>query len=201
MPSRVKEKKERALNTKLFLKAERCNSPKCVMVRRPYRPGVHGRKRRSLSEYGRQLQEKQKIQLIYGLNNRQTRNLFKGHPAKKILGILERRLDRIVFLLGLALSMRIARQLVTHGHILVNERKTTFPAYKIRVGDVIAVAPGSRKIKLFEDAALKLKKQEAPEGFQIDKENWQAKCVSPFKEDEAIRLPFDIDLVVQFYSR
>lgn len=201
MPPKIKEKKERALNTKLFLKAERCNSPKCVMIRRPYRPGVHGRKRRSLSEYGRQLQEKQKIQLIYGLTNQQMRNLFKKYPPNKILSILERRLDRVVFLLGFAPSMRVARQIVVHGHILVNGRKTTFPGYAVKVGDTIAVTPSSRQIKLFEDVALRLKKQETPVGFQIDQEKWEAKCISSFKEDEAKTLPFDIDLVVQFYSR
>src|SRR3989338_11242533 len=100
MRKQIKEKTERALGTRLFLKAERCNSPKCVMIRRPYRPGQHGQKRHTVSEYGKQLQEKQKIQYIYGLNNRQMMNLFrKFNEKEKLLSALEHRLDRVVFLL------------------------------------------------------------------------------------------------------
>src|SRR3990170_4306077 len=105
MRRQVKEKAERALGTKLFLKAERCNSPKCVLVRRPYRPGAHGQRRTMVTDYGRQLQEKQKIQIYFGLNNRQMRRLFMLTPAK-IVTTLEHRLYQVVALLGFAKSSR-----------------------------------------------------------------------------------------------
>ncbi len=143
----VKEKRERALGTKLFLKAERCNSPKCATVRKPQRPGVHGAKRRSVSEYGRQLQEKQKARLIYGLTNKQIENLFTKMSKEQILSRLEKRIDRVVFLLGLAKSPRISRQLVSHGHILVNNRKVRSPSFTVKIGDKIEIRPESKKSK------------------------------------------------------
>lgn len=193
------EKKERALGTKLFLKAERCNSPKCVTIRRPYRPGVHGQKRHSISEYGRQLHEKQKIQITYGLNNRQMRGLFKNH-REKIIALLETRLDRVVYLLGLAASPRIARQLVSHGHIVVNGRKVTIPSYHVKIGDVIGIRSESRLIKIFEDLRTKLKQYEPPVWLVLDKEKLEGKCLAG-PDASNTNFPFDSNLVVQFYSR
>src|ERR1051325_7417861 len=106
----IKEKKERALGVKLFLKSDRCNSPKCVMVRRPARPGVHGAKRHTVTDFGKQLQEKQKIQIVYGLNNRQMRNLFRDNSKEELVKILESRLDRVVFMAGLAENSPPPRQ-------------------------------------------------------------------------------------------
>jgi len=197
----VKEKKERALGTKLFLKAERCNSPKCVMIRKPYRPGMHGqkRRRRAISEYGKQLQEKQKIQITYGLTNRQMRNLFR-QPREKLLRMLEQRLDRVVFLLGFAPSSRVARQFVSHGHILVNDRKVTIPSYHVKIGDVIAVRPESRSKKIFEDIEVRLKQHEPLSWLKLNKNELKGECVeNPRSEDSA--LSFDINVVGQFYSR
>jgi len=195
----VKEKKERALGTKLFLKAERCSSPKCAMVRKPYRPGVHGSKRHSVSEYGKQLQEKQKIQITYGLSNRQMRNLFRKFGTSMI-SVLERRLDRVVFLLGFARSGRVARQLISHGHILVNSRKVTIPSYSVKIGDVISIRPESRSIKIFEDMPLRLGQFKTPEWLKADKEEFKGECVGkPHMEETSF--PFDINLVGQFYSR
>ncbi len=198
---RITEKKERALGVKLFLKPERCNSPKCVMIRRPYRPGVHGLKRRrgQVSDYGRQLKEKQKIQITYGLTNRQMSNLFQ-EPLERILLTLEQRLDRVVFLLGLAPSPRVARQFVSHGHIHVNGRKVTIPSYHVRVGDVIAIRPESRGAKLFEGLAEKLKTHEPPAWLALEKSEFAGKCVGNPKVEE-INLTFDANLVGQFYSR
>ena len=201
--SRIKaiEKKERTLGTKLFLKAERCSSPKCVTVRRPYRPGVHGQKRHIVTEYGKQLNEKQKIQLVYGLNNTQMRNLFKNNQdPNKIIKILESRLDRVVYLLGLAASTRIARQLVSHGHITVNGRKMTIPSYHVKIGDVIGIRPQSRQLKIFEDLPLRLKQYEPPLWLALDKEKLEGRCLKE-PGGEGFVFPFDINLVVQFYSR
>jgi len=197
----IKEKKERALGVKLFIKSERCNSPKCVMIRRPYRPGVHGqsRRRRKISEFGKQLQEKQKIQITYGLTNKQMTNLFKG-PLEKTLLTLERRLDRVLFSLGLAPSMRVARQLVSHGHITVGGRKMNIPSYSVKVGDKISIRPESQGKKMFEDLREKLKQYEPPVWLKLDKENLTGECIGyPALED--MSLPFDVNLVGQFYSQ
>lgn len=193
------EKKERTLGTKLFLKAERCNSPKCVTVRRPYRPGLHGQKRHSISEFGKQLREKQRIRISYGLTNRQMQNLFKKNPDE-VIKILETRLDRVVYLLGLAASIRIARQLVSHGHITVNGRKVTIPSYRVKIGDVVAIKSESRSLRIFEDLPAKLKQYEPPEWLKLDKEKKEGRCAAMPKVGDII-FPFDVDLVVQFYSR
>lgn len=198
----IKEKKERALGIKLFVKAERCHSPKCVMVRRPFRPGAHGKRRHTVSDFGKQLQEKQKIQLTYGLNNRQTRLLFSKHKADGVMRILERRLDRAVFLLGFAMSSRISRQMVSHGHIQVNGRKMTIPSYQVRIGDVISVKPKSKDLQIFSGLGERFKKQEEPAGFELNREKLEAKAKTGYDyENEKANLPFDVNLVVQFYSR
>lgn len=198
---KIKEKRERALGVKLFLKPERCNSPKCVMVRRPYRPGVHGRtrRRRTPSEYGRQLQEKQKIQIAYGLSGRQMRNIFKGSLENTLL-TLERRLDRVVQTLGFAPSLRVARQLISHGHITVRGRKVTIPSYSVKIGDVISIRPESRAKKPFEDLAARVKKSESPSWLKLDRENFKGECIEHPKLEE-VNVPFDVNLVGQFYAR
>lgn len=196
----IKEKKERSLGTKLFLKGERCSSPKCVMVRRPHRPGVHGHKPRPLSEYGRQLQEKQKARLIYGLTNRQMESLFKKFSKEKISLTLEMRLDRVVFLLGLAKSPRIARQLISHGHILVNNKKVRVPSYSVKIGDIVEIRPESKKSKLFEGLTDYLKKNTPPDWLEVNREAHKGKVVKN-PETDTYTIPFNIDLVNEFYSR
>ncbi|MEK7086853.1 MAG: 30S ribosomal protein S4 [Patescibacteria group bacterium] len=196
----VKEKKERALGVKLFLKAERCNSPKCVMVRKPYRPGVHGKRSRPVSEYGKQLHEKQKVQLIYGLNNKQLQNLFRRKEKENIILDLEKRLDRVVFLLGFAASPRVARQFVSHGHILVNGRKVTIPSYRVKMGDALSIRPESGALRIFEEVPAKSKQFSPPEWLKINKDELKGECVRE-PEIQNLVLPFDINLVGQFYSR
>ena len=199
---RIKEKKERALGEKLFLKAERCSSHKCVMIRRPYRPGQHGQKRRrAISDYAKQLQEKQKVQIVYGLTNRQMRNLFRTHAGapKKIVVALEKRLDRVVYLLGFAPSPRVARQLVSHGHIVVNGRKVNIPSYEVKKDNVVEIRSQSRNLKLFSEIAAQLKKHEPPKWLTLDKNKLQGTCVGEPSEDAI--LTFDINLIGQFYMR
>ncbi len=171
------------------------------MVRHPYRPGMHGQKhRRILSDYGRQLQEKQKAQLLYGFNTRQMQNLFSRHSQEDILLRLETRLDHVVFLLGFAKSPRIARQLVSHGHILVNGRKVTIPSFRVRIGDIMRIRPESRDGKLFEDIHARLREYSAPSWLELKPEQLEGKCVlNP--QLEGLQLPFDINLVVQFFAR
>ncbi len=196
----IKEKKERALGVKLLLKADRCNSPKCVMVRRPHRPGQHGQRRRTVTDYGRQLVEKQKLQLFYGLNNRQMRALFQNHSREEVVGILQNRLDQTVFLLGLAKSPRIARQFVSHGHIVVNGRKVTIPSFQVKPKDRIEIRMESRDSKLFKDIREYLKEYQPPSWLTLDKENLRGECVAKAEE---LSTPFqnDLNLVGQFYAR
>ena len=196
----AKEKKERALGAKLFLKGDRCNSPKCATVRRPQRPGQHKDARRSLSEYGRQLQEKQRIQVYFGLTNRQMEKYFAAESPVAIANVLERRLDHVTFLLGFAKSPRIGRQLVSHGHILVNGRRVNAPSYEVRVGDVVAIRPESRDSKLFEGLVERLKNYEAPGWLTLDLEKREGKCMKHPSEDDHM-FPFEITLASQFYAR
>ncbi len=205
MHIQAKEKKERALGVKLFLKADRCNSPKCAMVRRPYRPGMHGKsRRRAISEYGQQLMEKQRIRITYGLKESQMANVFKNASKKKgslseaIIGLLERRLDNTVFRLGLAPSRIMARQFVSHGHILVNGRKVTVPSFLVKIGDVITVKPTSLNSLIFKELSNTIKKYQAPEWLIIDAEKIEGKVKSL---PVSIEMPFDINLVVDFYSK
>ena len=197
----IKEKKERALNTKLFLKADRCNSAKCALIRKPYKPGPHGAKRQKRpSEYGTQLQEKQKLQITYGLGNKQLRKLFEDKEKSDILTQLERRLDRIIFLSGLAKSPRIARQMVSHGHILLNGKKVTIPSLNIKEGDVVEIKESSRKLKIYEDLEQMSKTHTSPEWIKVDNDMFKRECVGKPQVDTG-SLPFDIDIVGEFYAR
>jgi small subunit ribosomal protein S4 len=200
-----KEKKERALGMKLFLKGERCNSPKCAMSRRPFRPGVHGKKRtRAKSEYGAQLLEKQRIRVSYGLKERQLSTIFKkamkkaGVTGEIIVSVLERQLSNAVFRLGLASSRIVATQIVGHGHIFVNGKKVTIPSFLVKEGDVISIKPSSRNMLIFKKLEDTIKKHEAPEWLSLDADKIEGKVKGLPKN---IEVPFDINLVVDFYSK
>jgi small subunit ribosomal protein S4 len=199
---RLKEKKERALGVRLFLKPERSASPKAAIIRRPYRPGQHGQRRHTVSEFGKQLNEKQKVQIIYGLNNRQLSTLFNKYKDRtKVLSVLEHRLDHVVMLLGIAGSARVARQFVSHGHITVNGRKVTVPSFRVKVKDVVALREESRKLKLFAELPAKLKKYTPPTWLSLTSaEECKGQCVKPFDISEA-QIPFDLSVVGEFYSR
>lgn len=197
----VKEKRERALGARLFLKGNRCNSPKCAMVRNPNRPGQHGAKRHNVSEFGRQLQEKQKLQLTYGVSNRQLAALFETHPKNKILKLLEHRLDRMVCLMGLARSPRIARQYITHGHITVNNKKVKAPSYVTRPGETIGVREASRlKPGLAAGVKASLEDAKVPDWVSIDVERLSGTIAREMEIDES-SLPFNIALVGEYYAR
>lgn len=201
----TREKKERSLGTKLFLKADRCSSPKCVTVRRPQRPGLHGSAyRRQLSEFGRQLQEKQKIRFSYGIKEAQFRKIFElaaknpGVTGEMILALLEKRLDNVVFRMGLAKSRSVARQLVGHGHILVNNRKVTAPSYQVKVNDAITIRPQSKDHPVFKDLKTYLKNYNPPSWLSIDKDKYEGKVVS---EPKDLEKSFDVNMVVDYYSK
>ena len=201
----TREKNERKLGVRLFLKADRCSSPKCALVRNPSRPGLHGKsRRRALSEVGQQLQEKQKIKYTYGLREVQLYKIFlaatknPGITGEMILSILERRLDNVVYRLGLAPSRSVARQLVNHGHIFVNGRRVNIGSYQARINDVISIRPLSAVNPVFKDLNLTIKKIEAPVWLSMDKEKFEGKVLSLPKD---FSLPFDINMVVDYYSK
>ncbi len=192
--------------TKLFLKGERCSSGKCALDRRSTVPGQHGAANKKVREYGMQLREKQKTRRYYGVLERQFANYFEeadrqtGMTGENLLVLLERRLDNVVYRMGMAESRKEARQLVLHGHFTLNGKKVTIPSISVRVGDVIAVKESSRdsaKIKgLIEGVASKL----SPKWLEVDKENAVAKVVAlPARDD--IDFDFNEQLIVELYSK
>jgi small subunit ribosomal protein S4 len=202
-----KEKRSRALSENLFLKAERSASQKSGMIRRPTRPGMHGKRRRALSEYGQQLLEKQKVKLTYGLRERQWRNYVLDAIRQRqmtaqdyLVRELETRLDSVVFRLGVVPSRSIARQVVSHGHIAVNGRRVTIPSFQLRPGDEVSIAESSRGKKIFESINTTLKKYEPPKWLSFDKEKLAGKVLS-WPVTEELKLPFNLALVIEFYSR
>lgn len=203
---KAKEKKERAFGIKLGLKAERCNSPKCAMIRKPYKPGMHGKnkRRKTISEFGQQLLEKQKIKVIYGLKESQLKRMVKesaqkGLSGQKIIALLERRFDNAVFRAGFAPSRIVARQLVGHGHFLINGKKVNIPSYAVKTGEAISIKPSSRNILIFKDLPNIIKKHNAPEWIQIDGDKLEAKIKS--SPAEILNELFNINSVVDYYSR
>jgi len=201
-----KEKRERALGVRLGLKGERSMSPKSAMVRKPYRPGVHGpsSRPRALSEFGLQIREKNKFKLSYGVNENTLKRLFKmaqsakGATGAKMLELLESRLDNVVFLLGFAPSRGAARQLVFHGHIAVNKKKVVSPGFQLRKGDVIAVRSGSMTTGVIAKRKDLLKKFEAPSWLRMDPEKLEGEVLSAPSD---LNPPFEINLLVESFSK
>ena len=202
-----KEKLSRRIGENLGLKAERSFSPKSAFLRKPYKPGAHGKSRkRALSEFGTQLLEKQKLRFTYGITEKQLRKYFREAKQKKgitgdlLLNTLEKRLDNVIYKSGFAASRTIARQWVSHGHFLVNDKKVNIPSYLVRIGDVIIIKAHSRSKTIFFDLANKLKKYDAPAWLAVDKKNLEIKIKSnPPIED----LPknFNTNAIIAYYSR
>jgi small subunit ribosomal protein S4 len=192
---------------KLFLKGDRCFKEKCAIERRAYPPGQHGQRRgRRPSGYGPQLREKQKVKRIYGVFEKQFRNYFttaagkKGVTGDNLLISLERRLDNVVYSLGFASSRSQARQLVRHGHIEVDGRKTTIPSYQVKVGQQVGVKEGSRKNEIIRASVETARGRGIPSWLELDPENFVGKAISlPTRDD--IKLPVEEQLIVELYSR
>jgi len=204
-----REKIERRLGEKLFLKGERSHSQKSAMVKKPYPPGIHGRSRPGkLSEYGQQLKSKQKVKNIYRLLEKQFKNYVKSSvtskksPYELIINKLEHRLDNVVFRSGLAQSRDQARQLVNHGHITVNGKKVSIPSYQVSIGDTISVREGSKKSPYFSSLMPQwFKSYEAPSWITIDKEKVMSVMKGhPIPEETGIRTE-DLQSIIEFYSR
>jgi len=203
----AKCKKCRRAGQKLFLKGDRCLGQKCAMIRRPYPPGVHGKsfKKRS-SEYGLQLTEKQKVRNTYGISEKQFKRYFKeitvqrGDKKELFAQKIESRLDNVVFRLGWACSRRLARQLVSHGHILVNGRKVNIASYMVKKEDTIKIKEGSKNKIVFKDLKTLLKKYELPKWLFMDKERLEAKVIGkPLLED--MDKIGELSMIIEYYSR
>ena len=192
---------------KLFLKGDRCFKEKCAIERRAYPPGQHGQRRgRRPSGYGPQLREKQKARRIYGVLEKQFRNYFAAAAGKKgvtgdhLLISLERRLDNVVYSLGFASSRSQARQLVRHGHIEVDGRKTTIPSYQVKAGQQVGVKENSRKNEIIRVSVETARGRGIPSWLELDPENFVGKAIAlPTRDD--IKLPVEEQLIVELYSR
>jgi len=192
---------------KLFLKGERCFSTKCSFERRGYPPGQHGQSRRfKQSDFGLQLREKQKIRRSYGLVERQFRNTYRkatgerGVTGENMLIRLETRFDNIVFRLGMAPSLKAARQLVGHGHFLLNGRKVNIPSYLVKPGDVIQVREHSRKLEIIHEAMRRVREERLVSYLSLDKARMEGVLLTRPKREE-IPMTGNEKLVVELYSR
>ncbi len=195
--------------TKLFLKGSRCLSPKCAIERRAFPPGDHGRQtqfRRQVSDYGQQLREKQRLRRIYGVLERQFRRHYelaermRGQTGANLLSILERRLDNVVYRLGFAESRAQARQLVAHGHIDLNGRKTDAPSALVNVGDELQVRERSRNNGYFAEVREVLEHQSVP-GWLSLRPDEMAATVIALPSREHVDISVNEQLVVEYYSR
>jgi len=192
---------------KLFLKGDRCVTNKCAFERRGYAPGEHGQSRRiRATDYGTQLREKQKARKIYGILEQQFKNYFlaaerkKGVTGETLLQLLECRLDNVVFRLGFAPSRTSARQLVRHGHFMVNSRKVDIPSFEVRPGNEISVREKSRAIKVIKESVDASQGREMPNWLEISRENLTGRLLEvPTREN--IPVPIQEQLIVGLYSK
>mgnify|MGYP002352621478 CR=1 FL=1 len=192
---------------KLFSKGDRCYSEKCSFERRDYVPGDHGQMhKKQRSDYGVQLREKQKLKRMYGLLEKQFRSYFekadkqKGITGTNLLVLLERRMDNMVFRMGFANSRIEARQLISHGHFLVNGKPVNVPSYLLKAGNEVSVKEGSRQITRIMGALETVVRRGVPQWLELDKDNFKAKIKAlPVRED--LTMPIQEQLVVELYSK
>ena len=189
---------------KLFLKGERCLTKKCAMERRPVAPGVHGQSRKKQTEYCLQLREKQKVKRAYGLLEKQfrmyyeTANNMKGIVGENMLSLLERRLDNVVYRMGIGASRAQARQIVNHGHITVNGKRVNIPSYQVSVNDVIAIKENKEGLAMFKE--LKDVKVVMPKCLEFDANKLSGK-INALPQRDDIDLSIKEHLIVELYSK
>jgi small subunit ribosomal protein S4 len=191
----------------LFLKGTKCFTEKCPVERRAFPPGQHGQSRRTkISEYGVQLREKQKVRRMYGLQEKQFRNTFEralkqtGRTGETLVKLLERRLDNVIYRLGLAPSRKAARQLVNHGHFLVNNRSVDIPSYLLKAGDSIQVRDKSKKLEVLHASMKRMKDTAMLPWLSLDKAAMTGVFLNvPERAD--IPLNADEQLIVELYSK
>jgi small subunit ribosomal protein S4 len=195
--------------TKLFLKGERCHTEKCAIEKRNFVPGQHGqtRKTKKVVGYGLQLREKQKARRYYQLLEGQFRNLFekasamKGVTGDNLLGMLEKRLDNVIYRMGFGTSRAQARQIVRHGHIDVNGRKVNIPSFQVKPGDVVSVREKSKKNITILSARDATAHAPAPNWLDVDRENLSAKVQQQPKREELVQIQLNEQLIVELYSK
>lgn len=190
----------------LFLKGDRCYTDKCAIERRHYPPGQHGHRRAKLSDYGTQLREKQKVKRIYGVLEKQFRSYFekaerqKGVTGTNLLVLLERRLDNVVYRLGLANSRTQARQLVRHGLVLVNGKSVNLPSFLVKKEDTVQATEKGRSQPLIRDALEAVARRGCPPWLELNKEEARGRVIMlPLRED--ITMPIQEHLIVELYSK
>ena len=193
---------------RLFLKGSRCWSPKCALEKRPRPPGQQTRRRTKRSDYGRQLREKQKVKRMYGLLEKQFHRYFvmadrkKGVTGENLLQFLERRLDNVVFRMGFAINRAEARQLVNHGHFLLNGRRARIPSILVRPGDVVSVRERSKELQRIREALDLAERGERPSWLQVDREALRGKVLAlPERKDIDPDGKIADQLIVEFYSK
>ena len=197
----------RRVSSKLFLKGQRCYTDKCGFDKRSYAPGQHGKGQRiKLSNYGTQLREKQKVKKIYGILERQFRKYFqtasrsKGITGSKLLELLERRLDNVIYRASFASSRPEARQMVMHGHVLVNNKKVDIPSFSVKTSDIVIIKPKEKNIKRVKESVEKLKDRSYPGWIEVDKEGLRVK-ISRLPERSDTAADIKEQLIVELYSK
>ena len=195
-------------NVKLMLKGSRCFSSKCAFDKRDYPPGMHGQKRTrgKTSDYGSQLREKQKARRIYGLSEKQFRRYVKqamnmrGITGENIFQLIERRLDNIVYRLGFASSRTQARQIVSHGHILVNGKKVNIPSYNVKPGSEISIKEKSRSMPLIAGSLQQMESMGVPSWMSLSASEFSGQF-NRYPNLGELALPVEPQLIVELYSR
>jgi small subunit ribosomal protein S4 len=193
---------------KLFLKGERCHSDKCAVEKRNVPPGQHGKDRRpKIAGYGLQLREKQKARRVYGLQETQFRNLFekasrmKGITGEQLLGMLERRLDNVIYRMGFGTSRSQCRQVVRHGHVQVNGRTVNIPSFLVKLNDVVEVREKSKKNASILAARDATAHAPCPNWLDVDRDNLRGRVVGYPKREELVQIQLNEQLVVELYSK
>ncbi len=191
---------------KLFLKGSRCYTPKCAVERREYVPGMHGQGRQKLSDYGVQLREKQKVKRIYGVMERQFKFYFKNASRSKgvtgaaLLSMLETRLDNVLYRMGVAASRAEARQIVRHGHVIVNKRQVNIPSFQVSVGDAITVSGSEKMVERYKGLLEQNKDQKRVEWLDFEPGQFKA-TVKKMPERADVQMPIQEQLIVELYSK
>ena len=194
--------------TKLYLKGERCHSEKCAIEKRNFPPGQHGKDRKpKIVGYGLQLREKQKVRRIYGILETQFRNMFekaaraKGITGENLLKLLEKRLDNVIYRMGLGVSRPQSRQIVRHGHIQVNGRKVNIPSFTVSVGDVIEVRERSKQHATILGSRDATAHQPTPNWLELDRDALKGRITGEPKRDELVQIQINEQQIVELYSK
>jgi small subunit ribosomal protein S4 len=200
------EKLERRLGVSLDMKGERRLAGKSALDKRPYAPGQHGQRKTKVSEFGTQLREKQKIKFMYGMSEKQTRRLYdeasraSGNAGENFIKLLERRLDNVVYRMGMATTRRFARQLVNHGHILVDGKKVSIPSYRVKPGQKIEVCEKTRSNPQVIRAMELTNQTGMAVWVDVDKEKLFG-IFTRIPERSEVTVPVDERLIIEFYSK